>query len=137
MDLNQTRGIAREIELAKLTVLIGKIVSCRPQKDVMVTVRTGMQPLVLATITGDNVEVKRSPIRQKELFAPRSIIGFEIGPARLAVVDAKIILSLDRQGGKPMIVRAFAKRPPNSPELPARAATAARNDAPSAGIGPN
>ena len=48
MDLNQTRGIAREIELAKLTVLIGKIVSCRPQKDVMVTVRTGMQPLVLA-----------------------------------------------------------------------------------------
>src|SRR5882724_754074 len=32
MDLNQTRGIAREIELAKLTVLIGKIVSRRPQK---------------------------------------------------------------------------------------------------------
>ena len=88
------------------------------------------QPRLQSTIAGDNVEMKRSPIRQKESLAPLPIIGFEIGPAGLAVVDTKVFFSLDRKGREPMIVRTFAERAPNSPISPARAAATAREQAP-------
>jgi len=78
--------------------------------------------------------MKRSPIRQKESLAPLPIIGFEIGPAGLAIVDTKVFFSLDRKGREPMIVRTFAERAPNSPISPARAAAAAREQTPAAGV---
>ena len=87
-----------------------------------------------STIARDNVEVNRSPIRQKEGLASLSIIGFEIGLAGLTVVDAKVFLSLDGQGREPVSVRAFAERAPNSPVSPARAATATRKETQASGI---
>src|SRR4029077_1673996 len=80
------------------------------------------------------VEVKRSPIRQKEGLIPFSIIGFEIGSAGLAVIDSKVFFSLDRNGRELMIVRTFAERAPNSLISPARAAAAARQQTPAPGI---
>lgn len=65
-------------------------------------------------IAGDDVEVKGSPIRQKQGLAPHPIIGFEVSLAGLTVVDAKVFLSLDRQGREPMIVRVLAERAPHS-----------------------
>src|SRR5258705_8404757 len=78
--------------------------------------------------------MKRSPIRQKEGLALLSIVGLEIGAARLAVVNAQVFFSFDRQGGEPMVVRTFAERAPNSPISPARATAAAREQTPAPGV---
>jgi hypothetical protein len=74
--------------------------------------------------------MKRSPIRQKKSLAPLPIIGFEIRPAGLTVVDTNVFFSLDRKGREPMIVRTLAERAPNSPISPARAAIASGHTCP-------
>ena len=78
--------------------------------------------------------MQRSPIREKKGLASFSVICFEIGAARLAIVNTKVFLSLDREGGEPMIVRCIAERAPNSAVSPARAATAARKETQASGI---
>jgi len=46
--------------------------------------------------------MKRSPIRQEKGFTTLSNVGLEIRAAGFTVVDAEILLSVDRQNSEPV-----------------------------------
>ena len=64
-------------------------------------IQRGSWPLQ-ASIICEQVEMKRSPIRQEKGFTTLSNVGLEIRAAGFTVVDAEILLSVDRQNSEPV-----------------------------------
>ena len=72
-----------------------------------------------SAISGKNIEMKRSPVCQQNSLVARSIVGLEVAPAGLAIINPESSLTFDCHEGEPVIVRGFTKRTTRSAVPPA------------------
>src|SRR6185503_1842031 len=77
--------------------------------------------------------MERGPVREQDGFVPFAVIGFQVGAAGLAVVDAQAALAVDRVASEALrvLLAEWAFRPA---EAPSRRALAAREQPPPARV---
>src|SRR5215467_3021191 len=81
-----------------------------------------------SSITGDNVEMERSPVCEQQRLGPTSAVSLNVSTAKLTVVYSQFLFSLDHQNGKSTIILILTKRASRSPVLPTCAAARTREE---------
>src|SRR5262249_27536442 len=89
-----------------------------------------------SALPGEQIEVEGAPVGQQQRLVSLSIVGLEISPAGLALVDAEPSLALDAQDQRTIRV-VLAEGTPGPLVLPARPAPPAAEEALAAGVLPD